>query len=568
MTANDRRTLGPAWHRRVNGLHVLKLQGSFYEMGRQHGALLRDAIPRGPLPYYRRYIERLMRRAGLGAAAPLAWRLLHLAVGRRVVAATPEFAREAIRGLADGAGMPHEEVVQACSMPDTLLWLVSRIIQLTGSERAVAHRLALELGCSSAIAWGPATRDGKLLHGRNMDYHGVESWTREPAVIFHEPEEGMRYVSVSAAGVLLGGATAMNEAGLTLAVHQHMFCDATRLGGVPIGIIGDVVMREARSLDDAQRILDAHRHIGCWTYLVADGGRREVLCHEQTPERRTSLRTGPGDSTFRYANIYLDPELGRTERNLYGSYWRANQGRYQRLGERLRDGHGMLDAQGIASILADTGNDECRLHRAIAMLMTVASVVFSPEDGVLWVATGETPVSHNRYEPFDLTREDHAPERGVLEPATDADPAARAAFEAYREAYLLYFDRGDVAGARRVMARAVERAPRQALYHVLLGLLAIAEEDASSALASFDQALALGHPDRERIATFHLWRGRALDLLGRRAEAKASYRAAADAPRSDPAVARAARKGLSRPFTAAKARRVAIEFSYADVVSP
>ena len=41
---------------------------------------------------------------------------------------------------------------------------------------AVAHRVALGLGCTSAIAWDDATADGKLPHARNFDYHGVSCW--------------------------------------------------------------------------------------------------------------------------------------------------------------------------------------------------------------------------------------------------------------------------------------------------------------------------------------------------------------------------------------------------------
>ena len=43
--------LGAAWHERhPAGLHVARVGGSDFEMGFQHGRLLRDAIPEGPLP--------------------------------------------------------------------------------------------------------------------------------------------------------------------------------------------------------------------------------------------------------------------------------------------------------------------------------------------------------------------------------------------------------------------------------------------------------------------------------------------------------------------------------------
>jgi hypothetical protein len=66
------------------------------------------------------------------------------------------------------------------------------------------------------------------------------------------------------------------------------------------------------------------------------------------------------------------------------------------------------------------------------------------------------------------------------------------------------------------------------------------------------------------VSGFHLWRGRARDLQGRRAGALADYRAVfgrkADAP-----VRAAARKGLKRPYPKAK---LVVDFVLGDVVEP
>jgi tetratricopeptide (TPR) repeat protein len=566
-SATDIRTCGPATYREVGGLHVLRLKGSQYEMGRQHGVLLKDWVHKGPVPYYRTYIEKILGTAGHATAAPLIASLIERLIGKRVARALPDFARDAIRGLADGADMPYDYLLKGCVMPDSLMWVAARSMRWQKISPAVNHRHALGLGCSSALAWGDATTDGKLLHARNLDYHGVDVWPKAAAVIFHEPDEGQKYVSVSAAGVLMGGVTAMNAAGLTLTVHQHMFTDATALGGTPIGLVGDIIMREAKNLDDAERILAEHTPIGCWTYLVTDGNQREVLCWEENPDRHIAMRTSADDTTFGYANIYLDPELGKTERNLYGSYWRHNLGRQQRLRERLAEGGGALDANGMASIVGDHGGSECRIHRAIAMLMTVGSVVFKPEDGVLWVATGETPVSNNPYEPFSLHTQDHAPELGQVTGGVPQDADVTAAYDAYRRAYIAFFEKRDISESRRLVARATELQPKQALYHTLSGLLALRDGDPNTAWNALGRALELGHPDPERLATFHLWRGRAADLLGQRAKAKDDYRAALGGP-SDPPIQRAAERGLQRRYRRRQANKIDVDFTYIDVVAP
>jgi hypothetical protein len=567
LVSSPRRNEGRAWHRRVNGIHVLSLHGSFHEMGRQHGALLADEIRRGPIPYYRRFVEKIVGGSSYGPAGPIGLAVLQRTIGSRVARAMPDFALETIRGVAHGAGLSFDEVLEGCTMPDTLLWLASRMMQFERLPPAVRHRLALGLGCTSAIAWGSATRDGMLLHARNLDYHGVSCWPSNAAVMFHSPDQGQRYVSCSAAGVALGGFTAMNEAGLTLTVHQHMFTSETRLGGTPIGIVGDIVMREARTLDEAESILARHRPIGCWTYLVADGRRREVLCWEENPKRHVARRISTDAETFGYANIYLDRELGETELDLYPTYWRHNLGRQQRVNTLLREEHGRLDAPGMAAVLGDLGDPRCRLRNSIAMVLTVGSVVFRPEDGTVWLGSGEAPTSHGTFVPFSLRTMDYAPDAGTFAPGDAVDPRARDAFEHYRRAYIAYVDRDDVASARNEMALACHRASEQSAYHAVAGLMALQDGDALDAIRRLEVAVSLGHPDEERRAAFALWRGRAFDVAGRRADALQAYRAAL-ATKSDPRVFEAARKGIRRPYRAREARRIHVEMSLGDVMAP
>ncbi|MFK7988495.1 MAG: C45 family autoproteolytic acyltransferase/hydrolase [Sandaracinaceae bacterium] len=560
---------GRGWLKRVGDVSVLKVAGSDYEMGRQHGALLSAEVADGPVPYFRTVVEKLVGPGALGPAGRLTWPLLQQTVGRRVAKQIPEHVRATVEGIADGAGLDRQSMLDGCTMPDSLMWVAARMMKLRGHGPAVAHRLALglEMGCTSAIAWGDATTDGAMLHARNFDYHGVGCWAGNKALIFHEPDDGQRYVSMAAAGIGLGGVTAMNAAGLTLTVHQHMFTDRTRLGGLPIGIAGDLVMRHATNLDEAQEILEAHRPIGCWTYVMTDGKRRETLLFEENPERRVAHRTRQQSGTLGYANIYLDRELGETEINLYGSYWRHNEGRHRRTEALLEENAGSLDPLGMANILGDVGSTDCRVRDSIAMVMTVGSVVFRPEDGMVWVGTGEAPTSHGVFEPFSLVTEDHAPEYGALPVGGPESAPDRRAFEHFRTAYISYTDEHAINDARSAMGAACELAPTQTLYWFLAGLLALNGGDAGGAEAHFDQSIALGHPDAERVAAFHLWRGRARDVLGRRDGAREDYRACLG-HYADPPVHKAAKRGLRSAYTKKAAARFHIDVGLTDVVSP
>ena len=425
------KTLEP--YERVEGIHVLRLSGTDYEMGFQHGKLLRDAIARGPLPYFARYVEKLLVRGLLGDKGGSASRafgsVLSSTVGKRIGAKFPKHAKDALDGLADGAGMSRKAVMDAVTMPETYLWVGAWYKRLFRAPLAPRHGVPV-LGCTSAIAWGDATPHGRMLHGRNFDYQGVGAWDREQAVVFHDPNEGQPYVSVAAAGVLLGGITAMNASGISLVVHQHIACTDFDLDGLPVGIVGDLVMRHAKTIDDAKRILDGHRPNGAWTYVITSAREKKVLVYEVTSHRRAEIR--PENGIFGYSNIFMDRDLEKTEVNFYPSYWRNNVARSHRSNARLEHGFGQLDADAIAAILGDIG-DGCRLTANIAALTTVASVVFDAERALVYVATGRPPVSNRPYLAFDLSQRKARPDLPRLLGGTRIDARALEAFDAYRE---------------------------------------------------------------------------------------------------------------------------------------
>lgn len=550
-------------YEKTDGIHVLRLSGDDYEMGHQHGTLLRDAIARGPLPHFARYVERMF---GTGLLGPLGRPLargvgfgLGATVGARIASNLPAQTRAALDGLADGARIPRRELLRAVTMPETYLWLLFVYKRLVRS--APAPRFGVPLfGCTSAIARREATTHGRLLHGRNFDYQGVGSWDCEQAVVFHDPSDGQRYVSITAAGILLGGITAMNESGLALAVHQHVAADDFDLGGTPIGVAGDAIMRHARDLDDARRILDDHVPNGAWTYVVSSARENAVLGYEVTSKRRAVLR--PATDTFAYSNVYLDGTFDGVELYFYPTYWRNNLARFRRATALLEQRRGALDENAIARILGDVGDAGCRFGGAISMLMTVASVVFDAERGLVHVATGRAPVSNNPYVAFDLARRARVRELAPLDGGTTIEARAREGFDAYRAAYEAAFHQGDDELAARLVDRARAADARQPVYHFVAGLLALSRGDAPTACAAFDAAIALGHPDPERVAGFHLWRGRAKDREGDRKAALRDYR---EAIVGDPAVRTAAQKGLARPWRGAVG---AIEWSFGEVVTP
>lgn len=552
---------GMPGYRRYQGLHVLKIGGSDYEMGYQHGQMLKAAIPQGAVPYFAVYLEKILRQAVGERAAKTLKKGLDRWVGRQLVAEFPLHVKAHVKGLAEGAGLPEALIWQAFVLPDSFLWLSCQSQKMRKLE--LAPQLAVQtMGCSSAVAQGSATKQGQLLHARNLDYMGAQVWDREAAVIFSQPEDGLNYLSITSAGIPLGGVTAMNEAGLTLAVHQHVACLNLQLGGQPVGIVGDEVMRKAQTLDQARKILDAHRPTACWTYIITSAAEKALLCYEVTGTERHWFITD--QETFAYSNMYLSKKLADRETHLYPSQWRSNLGRYQHIDSYLKARHGQLEAQDMAYLLGDRVDARCRMRTPLAMLLTVSSAVFEPDAGRAWVGAGTVPTSTRPYYAFDLKQgtvcENLPPLLGRNVPEQEEQ-----AFAHYTRAYRAYFDDNDKIQALSAMEAACQVAPRESVYAYIAGLVALSALRPELALPYLHRALELGHPDPERVAAFYLWRGRAFDVAGLRSEAKRNYAAVLEQPAVDTVVRQAAEKNLNRPW---KAKSLAIEFNYADVLIP
>jgi tetratricopeptide (TPR) repeat protein len=193
------------------------------------------------------------------------------------------------------------------------------------------------LGCT-AFAVPGRTRNGKVLSreglvfGRTLDAELMRSWNRVPVLfIVHEQgrdDQGRPYLSYVATGsaglIYAGGISGYNTAGITVSLHQMYASDAVL--SVPASeprkaalapVVTQLILREARSIEDAVKIASRYQAIATWTILIAEaktgkagaieiskGGVKLVRQTQGQPIAQTNHAFGPEQQAYAFFPNY------------------------------------------------------------------------------------------------------------------------------------------------------------------------------------------------------------------------------------------------------------------------
>ena len=282
------------WVEKYGDITILHLEGSYYEMGYQHGSLLKEECREN----LRAFLN-FSKFFGYSYDDFLRiWRVTEKYIPREYL--------EELHGLSDGAGVPFEEV-------------------------AVGNIIAMLVHCSSFAAWGPATRDGKLYHMRSFDFPKIirdpvtGKYLQENSVlIIRKPCNGYASLDPSFAG-FVGSLGGMNEKGIAVGVISSWSHDE-QYTGIPIVFRQRMVLDHAASINDALSILISNRTCG-WNLIVSDG-KIPIGCAVEVTANHYYIGTWNNtvesiypfwkiDHVVRRTNIFIDPTTAATQRRRY-----------------------------------------------------------------------------------------------------------------------------------------------------------------------------------------------------------------------------------------------------------
>ena len=342
---------GQGFLEQIDGYRVLHLKGSPYEMGYQHGALMKEHI-QGNVDYLFNVKAKQKRLEFLGVEIDPKQLISMIVTIQRPH--MPKRFLEELRGLADGA---------ECSLEDAM----------------VANFIPELFHCSGFAVMNGATKDGTLYHGRVLDY-SIDWQLQEHAVlVVAEPEGRVPFVNVTYAG-FIGSVTGMNA--------QHVSVGEMGGGGrghwsgTPMAFLVRRVLEEAKTLEEAVVIFRDTKRTCEYYYVVADGDDNSAVglaAHWNTFEV-----VKPGEAHPRLPEPTVDTVL------------LSAGDRYKELARRVREQAGTLDAESALHLM------DC----PVAMKSNLHNVLFEPRSTKLWVANASAdgqPAATQKYFAFQLT---------------------------------------------------------------------------------------------------------------------------------------------------------------------
>ena len=476
--------VGPAYLGRRGKLWVMQVKGEPEQLGYRHARLATSLMAEGDrrmLDLFRTHVPSAWFRWLLTGLVRLRYRNLDEAF--------PTTRRAEIVGQARGYADPFADF-----MPT-----YQRLVYLHGLyDIALAFEHSPLLGCTAFAASGSATKDGATaghtIVGRNFDLD-IDPWFDEDKVVqIVEPEDGLAFASVAWPG-MTGVVTGMNAAGIWVSVNGARAAQP-RTDGVPVVFTTRAVLEEARSLNDALRVIERDEAMVSHILLLADGKTGESMIVERAPGRPPGVARHP--SSMVLANHYRTSPLRHDPKDARIRDITSTEARQARMAELVAHHHGRIDPEVATAILRDrsgVGGAGLPLgnRNALDAVMATHSVVADLTARVLWVSEG--PHTLGRYRAIDLgARLAEGDAAATTETAADLPPDALLSDGTY-ERY-----------------RLGRRAWRAAESHASGGRL-------DAAVKQYRRALALRDDDH------WAWRGLAvaLERRGHDAEARAAW---------------------------------------------
>lgn len=358
--SNGKKTFDKASLETRDYIRVLHVKGSPFEMGFQHGILLREEIT-----------KRLKKRTKIESYFQGREKKRTLKYIRQAEPIIPSEYLNEIKGMA------------AATDSDYDYMLASKLI----SELR-------KTGCTIVAANGAATVNSNIIYLRSMENRPKTHTYLEIIVIFYEPNHGNSFVSINGPGGI-GVYSGMNEKQMT--VDDNLVpCvkDDFRVDGIPLTLFRRMIIQNSNSMEEVQKFIESHIPSSSDNITITDAKTNEMKVYEVAGDRR-AVRS-PENNIMYSTNhfVALNMELKCKIKESYE--------RYDFAADYMKKQHGKIDSQSLIRFIKSKFMSDRK--RCIQQYI----VIMAPNDLVFWLAAQKKDnkqASKNEFVKFNLPDE-------------------------------------------------------------------------------------------------------------------------------------------------------------------
>lgn len=233
--------------------------------------------------------------------------------------------------------------------------------------------------CSGFAVFGKATSDGKLYHGRVLDYMTTIG-LQDAATTFVIAVDGkIPFVNVGYAA-FIGSVSGMNARQISLGEMGGR--GEGQWNGVPMATLMRRALEECETLDNVMSLWENSPRTCEYYYVFADGKTKRAVGVAATGESIEFVHPGQADQ--------------RLGEGIEDAVVLSSGSRLKTLRARVIEHHGKIDID-LAKYL---------MSRPVAMQSNLHNVLFVPEDGVLFVANADhkRPAAERPYLRLELNQ--------------------------------------------------------------------------------------------------------------------------------------------------------------------
>lgn len=351
-------------------IRVLYVKGTPYEMGYQHGVLLRDQIQDNLGYLYDQVLKKFHSKE------------IFAECYERARPFIPQDYVDEMHGLAHGARIPLEMVHHIHILPEMTEWGGKKRI-----KSVVKQMINGDLGtsCSNFCAYDSATKDNKFYAVRILDWglHRLSKLEEYPLLKISVPNNGLASVNIGWVG-FLGAISGMNEAGITLGEMGYGDIPNETLRGVPMPFMLREVLTHAHNLKDVRKVISESIGTNSFVYLMSDGKSKQAEMYIRDRDRFVVVK--PNQVLKDRKN-----DLPAIKDVVYGGHYQ------DRMIDELTSKHGKLTPEIILS----------EVIPRMAMPSNFQNVLYAPEELNFWVSYArgkKARAAEQPYTYFDFKR--------------------------------------------------------------------------------------------------------------------------------------------------------------------